>query len=75
MEKLKNGVSIDELTDLLACLERTQDDLKQIIDNRKRGYKDDVKESRLIKDMQELKINAESVYGGKLPPLQINVLD
>lgn len=31
MEKLKNDVSIGELSDLLACLERTQDDLKQII--------------------------------------------
>lgn len=75
MEKLKNGVSIDELSDLLACLDRAQDDLKQIIDNRKRGYNDDLKESRLVKDLQELKINAESVYGGKLPPLKINVLD
>ena len=75
MEKLKNGVSIGELTDLLACLERTQDDLKRIIDNRKRGYKDNIKEDRLIKDLQELKINSKFVYGGDLPPLQINVLD
>lgn len=75
MEKLKNEVTIGELSDLLVCLERTQDDLKQIIDNRKRGYKDEVKENRLVKDMQELKINAESVYGGKLTPLKINVLD
>lgn len=75
MLKLKNGVSIDELTDLLACLERTQDDLKQTIDNRKRGYNDDVKESKLVKDLQEIKINAENVYGSDLPPLQINVLD
>ena len=36
MEKLKNEVTISELSDLLACLERTQDDLKQTIDNRKR---------------------------------------
>lgn len=75
MEKLKNEVTISELSDLLACLERTQDDLKQTIDNRKRGYNDDVKESRLVKDLQELKINSESVYGGDLPPLKINVLD
>lgn len=75
MLKLKNGVSISELTDLLACLERTQDDLKQIIDNRKRGYKDEVKENRLVKDLQELKINSHAVYGDDLPPLQINVLD
>lgn len=75
MLKLKNELTLGELSDLLACLERTQDDLKQIIDNRKRGYKDDVKEDRLIKDMQELKLNSESVYGGKLLPLQINVLD
>lgn len=75
MEKLKNDVNIDELTDLLACLDRTQDDLKQIIDNRKRGYKDDTKENRLVKDLQELRLNAETVYGGDLPPLQINVLD
>lgn len=75
MEKLKNEVTISELSDLLACLERTQDDLKQTIDNRKRGYNDDVKESRLVKDLQELKINSEIVYGGDLPPLKINVLD
>lgn len=75
MLKLKNDVSIDELTDLLACLNRTQDDLKRIIDNRKRGYTDDVKENRLVKDLQELKINAKAVYGDDLPPLQINVLD
>lgn len=75
MEKLKNDVNIDELTDLLACLDRTQDDLKQIIDNRKHGYKDDTKENRLVKDLQELRLNAETVYGGDLPPLQINVLD
>lgn len=75
MEKLKNEVSIGELTDLLACLERTQDDLKQVIDNRKRGYNDDVKESRLIKGLQEIKINSKIVYGGDLPPLKINVLD
>lgn len=75
MEKLKNGVSIDELTDLLACLERTQDDLKQIIDNHKRGYKDQAKESRLVKDLQELNLNSKVVYGSDLPLLQINVLD
>lgn len=75
MLKLKNGVSINELTDLLACLERTQDDLEKIIANRKRGYTDNVKENRLIKDLQEIKINAENVYGSDLPPLQINVLD
>lgn len=75
MEKLKKDVGMDELLDLLACLDRTQDNLKQIIDNRKRGYKDDVKEDKLVKDLQELKINSESVYGGNLPPLQINVLD
>lgn len=75
MEKLKNGVSIDELTDLLACLDRAQDDLKQIIEKRKRGYKDNVKEDKLIKDLQELQINSKSIYGGDLPPLQINVLD
>lgn len=75
MEKLKNGVSIDELTDLLACLDRAQDDLKQTIDNRKREYNDDLKENRLIKDLQELKINSKAVYGGELPPLKIDVLD
>lgn len=75
MLKLKNDVNIDELSDLLACLERTQDDLKQIIDNRKRGYTDNVKENRLIKDLQEIKINSETVYGGELPPLKITVLD
>lgn len=75
MEKLKNDVSIDELSDLLACLDRTQDNLRQIIDNRKRGYKDNVKEDRLIKDLQEVKLNSETVYGGKLPLLKINVLD
>lgn len=75
MEKLKNEVSTDELTDLLACLDRTKDDLKQIIDNRKRGYIDQAKESRLVKELQELKVNAETVYGSDLPPLKINVLD
>lgn len=75
MLKLKNDVSIDDLSDLLACLDRTQDDLRQIIDNRKRGYKDNVKEDRLIKDLQEVKLNSETVYGGKLPLLKINVLD
>lgn len=75
MEKLKNDVNIDELKDLLICLDRTQDDLKQIIDNRKRGYKDDVKENRLVKDLQEIKLNSESVYGGELPPLKITILD
>lgn len=75
MLKLKNDLTIDELKDLLACLERTQGDLKKVISNREHSYKDDVKEDRLIKDMQELKLNSESVYGGKLPPLQINVLD
>ena len=75
MEKLKNDVSIGELSDLLACLDRTQDNLKKEISNRKRGYTDNVKENRLIKDLQELKINFEAVCGGKLPPLQINVLD
>lgn len=75
MEKLKKGVSIDELTDLLVCLERTQDDLKQIIDNRKRGYKDQAKESKLIRDLQEIKINSKTVYGGDLPPLKITILD
>lgn len=75
MLKLKNDVSIGELTDLFACLNRTQDDLKRIIDNRKRGYKDDVKENKLIKDLQELKVNAETVYGGELPPLKITILD
>lgn len=75
MLKLKNDLTIDELKDLLACLERTQGDLKQVISNREHSYKDDVKEDRLIKDMQELKLNSESVYGGKLPPLQINLLD
>lgn len=75
MLKLKNDVSIDDLSDLLACLDRTQDDLRQIIDNRKRGYKDNVKEDRLIKDLQEVKLNSESVYGGELPPLKITILD
>lgn len=75
MLKLKNDLTIDELTDLLACLDRTQDDLKQIISNRKRGYKDNIKESRLVSDLQELKINAEVVYGGDLPKMKINVLD
>lgn len=75
MEKLKNEVSIDELTDLLACLDRAQDDLKQIIDNRKRGYKDQAKESRLVKELKEIQINAENVHGGELPPLKIDVLD
>ena len=75
MLKLKNELTIEELTNLLACLDRTQDDLKQIISNRKRGYTDNVKEDKLIKDLQEIKINAETVYGGDLPPLQINVLD
>lgn len=75
MEKLKNEVSTDELTDLLACLDRAQDDLKQIIENRKRGYKDQAKESRLVRELKEIQINAENVYGGNLPPLKINVLD
>lgn len=75
MLKLKNEVTIGELTDLLACLERTQDDLKQIVDNRKRGYKDDTKEDRLVKDLQELQINSKTLYGGDLPPLKITVLD
>ena len=75
MEKLKNDVNIDELKDLLICLDRTQDDLKQVISNRKRGYKDDVKEDKLIKDLQEIKLNSESVYGGELPPLKITILD
>lgn len=75
MEKLKNGVSIDELTDLLACLDRAQDDLKQIIANRERGYKDQAKESRLVKELQEIKINSETVYGSDLPLLKITVLD
>lgn len=75
MLKLKNELTIEELTDLLACLNRTQDDLNQIIDNRKRGYKDDFKENKLVKDLQEVKINAETVYGDNLPPLQITVLD
>ena len=61
MEKLKNEVSISELTDLLACLERTQDDLKKIISNRKRGYKDDTKEDKLVKDLQELNLNSKVV--------------
>lgn len=34
MLKLKNDLTIEELTDLLACLDRTQDDLKQVISNR-----------------------------------------
>lgn len=75
MEKLKNDVSIGELSDLLACLDRTQDNLKQVISNRKRGYTDNVKENRLIKDLQELKINSETVYGGNLPKMKITVLD
>lgn len=75
MEKLKNEVTIGELSDLLVCLERTQDDLKQIISNRKRGYKDVTKENRLVKDLQELNINSKVVYGSDLPPLQINILD
>lgn len=75
MEKLKKDVSIDELKDLLICLDRTQDDLKQVISNRKRGYKDDVKEDKLIKDLQEIKINAENVYGSDLPNMKITVLD
>lgn len=75
MEKLKNEVSLDELSDLLACLDRTQDDLKQVISNRERGYTDDVKEDRLIKDLQELQINSKTLYGGDLPPLKITVLD
>lgn len=75
MEKLKHDVSIDELTDLFACLERTQDDLKQIISNRKRGYKDDVKENKLVKDLQELNLNSKVVYGGDLPNMKITVLD
>lgn len=75
MLKLKNELTLGELSDLLACLERTQDDLKQIIDNRKRGYKDDTKEDRLVKDLQELQINSKTLYGGDLPPLKITVLD
>lgn len=75
MLKLKNDLTIDELKDLLACLERTQGDLKQVISNREHGYKDDVKEDKLIKDLQEIKLNSESVYGGELPPLKITVLD
>lgn len=75
MLKLKNELTIGELTDLLACLDRTKDDLKQVISNRKRGYTDNVKEDKLIKDLQEIKINAENVYGSELPRLQINVLD
>lgn len=75
MLKLKNELTIEELTTLLACLDRTQDDLKQVISNRKRGYKDDVKEDKLIKDLQELQINSKTLYGGDLPPLKINVLD
>lgn len=75
MLKFKNEVTIDELLDLLACLDRTQDDLKQVIANRERGYKDQAKESRFIKDLQELKINSKTVYGGDLPPLKITVLD
>lgn len=75
MLKLKNELTIEELTSLLACLDRTQDDLKQVISNRKRGYKDDVKEDKLIKDLQELQINSKTLYGGDLPPLKINVLD
>lgn len=75
MEKLKNEVTIDELTDLLVSLERTQDDLKQIIENRKRGYNDIVKENRLVKDLQEVNLNSKCVYGSDLPPLKITVLD
>lgn len=75
MLKLKNELTIEELTNLLVCLDRTQDDLKQIIDNYKRGYKDNIKEDRLVKDLQEVKLNSETVYGSNLPPLQINVLD
>lgn len=75
MEKLRNDVSIDELSDLLACLDRAQDDLKQIISNRNRGYKDNIKESRLVSDLKEVQINSETVYGSELPRLQINVLD
>lgn len=75
MLKLKNELTIEELTTLLACLDRTQDDLKQVISNRKRGYKDDVKEDKLIKDLQELQISSKTLYGGDLPPLKINVLD
>lgn len=75
MLKLKNDVSVDELTDLLVCLDRAHDDLKQIIDNRKHGYKDRAKESRLVKELKEIQINAENVHGGDLPPLKITVLD
>lgn len=75
MLKLKNDLTIDELKDLLACLDRAQDDLKQVISNRKRGYKDNIKESRLVSDLKEVQINSEIAYGGKLPLLQINVLD
>ena len=75
MLKLKNDLTIEELTDLLACLDRTQDDLKQVISNRKRGYKDNVKEGRFIKDLQEVKLNSETVYGGNLPKMKITVID
>lgn len=75
MLKLKNDVSIDDLSDLLACLDRAQDDLKQVISNRKRGYKDEVKENKLVKDLQELNLNSKVVYGGDLPKMKINVLD
>lgn len=75
MEKLKDELTIEELINLLACLDRTQDDLKQVSSNRKRGYMDDVKESKLIKDLQELNLNSKVVYGGDLPKMKINVLD
>lgn len=75
MLKLKNELTIEELISLLACLDRTQDDLKQVISNRKRGYKDDVKEDKLVKDLQELNLNSKTLYGGDLPPLKITVLD
>ena len=62
MEKLKNDVSIGELSDLLACLDRTQDNLKQVISNRKRGYTDNVKENShvlIYKICRESEIQAE----------------
>lgn len=75
MEKLKNDVTIGELSALLNSLDRAQDDLNKIIDNRKHGYKDQAKESRLVKELKEIQINAENVHGGDLPPLKITVLD
>lgn len=75
MLKLKNELTLDELSALLNSLDRAQDDLKHIIANRERGYKDQAKESRLVKELQEIKINSETVYGSDLPPLKITVLD